>query len=88
MNIDGKQVAISPGMNVTAEIKTGERRVIEYLLSPIPSKHLQPDSNPSPELLNASPLPPLSYPAVPIIFAWARRLGFDASDHQDYKIRP
>lgn len=35
MNIDGKQVAISPGMNVTAEIKTGERRVIEYLLSPI-----------------------------------------------------
>jgi hypothetical protein len=35
MNIDGKQVAISPGMNVTAEIKTGERRVIEFLLSPI-----------------------------------------------------
>jgi len=35
MNIDGKQVSISPGMNVTAEIKTGERRVIEYLLSPI-----------------------------------------------------
>ena len=35
MNIDGKQVAISPGMNVAAEIKTGERRVIEYLLSPI-----------------------------------------------------
>jgi hemolysin D len=35
MNIDGKQVAISPGMNVTVEIKTGQRRVIEYLLSPI-----------------------------------------------------
>jgi hemolysin D len=35
MNIDGKQVAISPGMNVTAEIKTGERRVTDYLLSPI-----------------------------------------------------
>jgi len=35
MHVDGKQVAISPGMNVTAEIRTGDRRVIEYLLSPI-----------------------------------------------------
>ena len=35
MNIDGKRVPISPGMNLTAEIKTGQRRVIEYLLSPI-----------------------------------------------------
>jgi hemolysin D len=35
MDIDGKQVAISPGMNVTAEIKTGKRRIIEFLLSPI-----------------------------------------------------
>ena len=25
----------SPGMNVTVEIKTGRRRVIEYLLSPV-----------------------------------------------------
>lgn len=25
----------SPGMNLTAEIKTGKRRVIEYLLSPV-----------------------------------------------------
>lgn len=35
MVIDGKRMALSPGMNVTAEIKTGRRRVIEYLLSPI-----------------------------------------------------
>ncbi len=35
MNIDGKRVPLSPGMNITAEIKTGQRRVIEYLLSPI-----------------------------------------------------
>ena len=35
MNINGKRVPISPGMNITAEIKTGQRRVIEYLLSPI-----------------------------------------------------
>jgi hemolysin D len=35
MNIDGKRVPISPGMNITAEIKTGQRRVIAYLLSPI-----------------------------------------------------
>ena len=32
---DGKHINLSPGMNVTAEIKTGKRRVIEYLLSPI-----------------------------------------------------
>ncbi|NJM42876.1 MAG: HlyD family efflux transporter periplasmic adaptor subunit [Brachymonas sp.] len=35
IDIDGKQVRLSPGMNLTAEIKTGQRRVIEYLLSPI-----------------------------------------------------
>ena len=35
INVDGKAVLLSPGLNVTAEIKTGRRRVIEYLLSPI-----------------------------------------------------
>jgi hemolysin D len=35
MLIDGKRIAIIPGMNVTAEIKTGKRRIIEYLLSPV-----------------------------------------------------
>lgn len=35
MDIDGKRIALSPGMNITAEIKTGQRRVIEYLLSPV-----------------------------------------------------
>ena len=35
MLIDGRRVRLSPGMNITAEIKTGQRRVIEYLLSPI-----------------------------------------------------
>ena len=35
INIDGKQVRLSPGMNITAEIKTGKRTVIDYLLSPI-----------------------------------------------------
>jgi hemolysin D len=34
IDVDGKRINLSPGMNVTAEIKTGERRVIEYLLSP------------------------------------------------------
>jgi hemolysin D len=33
--VDGKRIHLSPGMNVTAEIRTGQRRVIEYLLSPI-----------------------------------------------------
>ncbi|MDZ4075695.1 MAG: hypothetical protein U1E04_13200 [Hylemonella sp.] len=35
MDIDGKRVPLSPGMSLTAEIKTGKRRVIEYLLSPV-----------------------------------------------------
>jgi hemolysin D len=35
MLIDGKRIALSPGMNITAEIKTGKRRIIEYLLSPV-----------------------------------------------------
>ncbi len=35
MLIDGRRVRLSPGMNITAEIKTGQRRIIEYLLSPV-----------------------------------------------------
>jgi hemolysin D len=35
IDVDGKRIALSPGMNVTAEIKTGRRRVIDYLLSPV-----------------------------------------------------
>lgn len=35
IDVDGKHIALSPGMNLTAEIKTGRRRVIEYLLSPV-----------------------------------------------------
>ena len=32
---DGRLVQLKPGMSITAEIKTGKRRVIEYLLSPV-----------------------------------------------------
>ena len=35
MQIDDKLVALVPGMAVTVEIKTGRRRIIEYLLSPL-----------------------------------------------------
>ena len=35
IDVDGKRIALSPGMNITAEIKTGQRRVIDYLLSPV-----------------------------------------------------
>lgn len=35
MNIDGKIVDLSPGMAATVEIKTGSRRIISYLLSPL-----------------------------------------------------
>ncbi len=33
--VNGRAVALSPGMNVTAETKTGKRRMIEYFLSPL-----------------------------------------------------
>ncbi|MBG9389188.1 HlyD family secretion protein [Caenimonas aquaedulcis] len=35
IDVDGKSIRLQPGMNLTAEIKTGERRVIEFLFSPI-----------------------------------------------------
>lgn len=33
--IDGVKVKLTPGMNLSVEIKTGKRRVIDYLLSPL-----------------------------------------------------
>jgi hemolysin D len=35
MDIDGVDVQMSPGMSVSAEVTTGTRRLIEYLLSPV-----------------------------------------------------
>jgi hemolysin D len=35
LQIEDKIVNLSPGMAVTAEIKTGSRRIISYLLSPL-----------------------------------------------------
>ena len=35
MVIDGKQVPLTAGMSASVEIRTGERRVIDYLLSPL-----------------------------------------------------
>jgi len=34
-DVDEKPIKLSAGMNLTAEIKTGKRRVIEFLLSPV-----------------------------------------------------
>lgn len=36
--IDGQTVHLTGGMNVSAEIKTGKRRVIDYILSPLQTK--------------------------------------------------
>ena len=33
--VDKNWVKLSPGMAVTAEVKTGQRRLIEYFLSPL-----------------------------------------------------
>lgn len=35
INVEGTDIPLNAGMNVTAEIKTGKRRVIDYLLSPL-----------------------------------------------------
>ncbi|MEV4782601.1 HlyD family type I secretion periplasmic adaptor subunit [Burkholderia sp. LMU1-1-1.1] len=35
LGIDGRRVALAPGMSVEVGIKTGERRLIEYVLSPL-----------------------------------------------------
>lgn len=35
INVDGKEIPLSPGMSVTVEIKTGDRRAISYILSPL-----------------------------------------------------
>ena len=35
MNIDGRKVALTPGMSVSIEIKSGSRRIIDYFLSPL-----------------------------------------------------
>ena len=38
LSVDGQTVSLSAGMNVGAEIKTGRRRVLDYLLSPLQTK--------------------------------------------------
>ncbi|WP_447592410.1 HlyD family type I secretion periplasmic adaptor subunit [Stenotrophomonas rhizophila] len=40
IEIDGRRMALAPGLAATAEIKTGDRRIIEYLLSPL-SRRMQ-----------------------------------------------
>ena len=35
MNVDGRMVHLSPGMVAAAEIKTGTRKLIEFVLSPL-----------------------------------------------------
>ena len=35
LNVDGQETPVIPGMAVSVEIKTGERRIIEYVLSPL-----------------------------------------------------
>jgi hemolysin D len=39
IRVQDKDIALSPGMAVTAEVKTGKRRVIEFFLSPL-MKHV------------------------------------------------
>jgi membrane fusion protein, hemolysin D len=35
MLVDGKEIPLSPGMAVTVEIRTGQRRALDYVLSPL-----------------------------------------------------
>ncbi len=35
INIDGKEMSLTPGMTVTAEVKTGKRKVLAFFLEPL-----------------------------------------------------
>ncbi len=35
MAVDGQEIPLGPGMAVSVEIRTDQRRVIEYLLAPL-----------------------------------------------------
>jgi len=35
MSVDGQGIPLAPGMSVSVEIKTGKRRILEYLFSPL-----------------------------------------------------
>lgn len=35
LDIDGKRIALVPGMSIVSEVRTGRRRIIDYLLGPI-----------------------------------------------------
>jgi hemolysin D len=35
IKVDGKEIPLSPGMAVTVEIRTGQRRALDYVLSPL-----------------------------------------------------
>jgi hemolysin D len=35
IDVDGKHVPLSAGLSVTADVRTGTRRIISYLLSPM-----------------------------------------------------
>lgn len=35
MKVDGTTVNLTPGMNITVEVKTGKRRIIDYVLAPL-----------------------------------------------------
>ena len=35
LTVEGREVRLSPGMSVTTEVKTGQRRLIEFFLSPL-----------------------------------------------------
>lgn len=39
ISVEGMRVRLAPGMNLTAEIMTGRRRIVDYLLSPV-QRHL------------------------------------------------
>lgn len=33
--VNGKEIPLHPGMQVSVEVKTGRRRIIEYVLTPL-----------------------------------------------------
>ncbi len=56
--VGGRHEKIRAGMRVSAEIKTGDRRVIEYLLSPVMQAAKEAGREMRREILIASPTYP------------------------------
>jgi hypothetical protein len=74
MQVDDRIVNLSPGMAVTVEIKTGSRRILSYLLSPL--LRYQRETCASGEVTMPDPQAAFARSLnVPCVFLFAKRMA-------------